>query len=226
MNAMTEFHPVLTSLQSHWLPMAANAEPGLDRRPAASGLGWAADLFAAEARKAEGQAAPRGTDWAAAWTGTPDAAARHAARFRSPDLFEPAHILLRADPANPAAMAAAVARAEAVLQILSRRPEQFAALAHAISECPSAADGGRLGGVLATDVTAEFARVLRALAPGQLCPVAVRTQYGVHVVRLDDRIPGRALPTDPAQDGVAQDRMAQDRMAQDSLSLALAERAA
>ena len=178
--------------------------PGLDRRPVASGLGWAADLFARDTHAAEAAApVPRRTDWAAAWAGSSDEAGQAAGRFLSPDLFEPAHIFLRADPANPAATAVAVARAEAVLQILARRPEQFAALAHAISECPSAANGGRLGGVLATDVTAEFARVMRALVPGQLCPVVVRTQYGVHVIRLDERVSGRRLPAEPAQDCLA-----------------------
>jgi parvulin-like peptidyl-prolyl isomerase len=201
MNATTELNPVLAQLQSHWLSMPAY-RMNMAGRGRVSELGWSADLFADDESDAAQPAAPRGPDWGAVWTGGRDAAEPEAGGFQSPDVFEAAHIFLRADAADTAATGLALARAEAILAILERRPEQFGELARAVSQCPSAVNGGRLGGVLAGDVTTEFARIMRALIPGQICPVAVRTRYGVHVIRLDDRIPGRALPSEPAQDGL------------------------
>ena len=56
---------------------------------------------------------------------------RHQAQFRSPDIFEAAHILFAARPADKDAYAAARAEAEGVLAALLERPESFATMAEA-----------------------------------------------------------------------------------------------
>lgn len=125
------------------------------------------------------------------------------ARFRSPDLFEPVHILFQADEADEAAYAVALQRAAAALALLKQTPERFGELAQALSACPSAADGGRLGQVARGDTTPPFEAALLALKPGEMCAEPVRTRYGVHVIRLDRRIAGRTLPFEQVRERIA-----------------------
>jgi len=124
-------------------------------------------------------------------------------RFRGPDLFEPLHILFQADRDDGAAYARAVERASAVLEDVNAAPTSFERLARALSDCPSADDGGRLGQVTVGDTTPEFEAVLLRLEPGQLWPEPVRTRYGVHVVRLDRKVVGQILPFEQVRDRIA-----------------------
>lgn len=129
---------------------------------------------------------------------------RNRARFRSPDLFEPAHILFSAAPDDHAAYAAAVQAAKLLIAELQRAPERFADLARTHSACPSAGVGGSLGQVGRGQTVPEFETFLFALEPGQLCPVPVKSRYGVHVLRLDRRIDGRELPFEAVHERIAQ----------------------
>lgn len=129
---------------------------------------------------------------------------RNQARFRSPDLFEPSHILLSAAPDDHPAYQAAVQAAEALIGQLQQDPARFAELARAHSACPSAAVGGSLGQVGRGQTVAEFETFLFALEPGQLCPVPVKSRYGVHVLRLDRRIEGRQLPFEAVRERIAE----------------------
>jgi peptidyl-prolyl cis-trans isomerase C len=120
--------------------------------------------------------------------------ARNSARFRSPDIYEAAHILFAALPADKEAHARARDDAAAVLAGLREHPERFAELAQAHSRCPSAGQGGNLGQITAGQTTPEFEQALMALSPGQLCEAPVATRYGFHVIRLDRKHAGRMLP--------------------------------
>jgi peptidyl-prolyl cis-trans isomerase C len=115
-------------------------------------------------------------------------------RFRSPDIYEAAHILFAADAADAEGYARARDAAQSALATLREHPEAFAALAQAHSACPSAAQGGNLGQITARQTTPAFERVLFALAPGTIAPEPVATRYGFHVVRLDRKHAGRELP--------------------------------
>jgi peptidyl-prolyl cis-trans isomerase C len=116
------------------------------------------------------------------------------ARFRSPDIYEAAHILFAALPADKEAHAKARDDAAAVLAELREHPEQFAELAQAHSRCPSAAQGGNLGQITAGQTTPEFEQALTKLKPGEMCGQPVATRYGFHIVRLDRMHEGRTLP--------------------------------
>ncbi len=124
-------------------------------------------------------------------------------RFRSPDLFEAAHILFPADPADPGASARAKRQATAALQEVLAAPERFADLARELSACPSAAQGGHLGQISRGQTVPEFETFLYNLEPGQICPVPVKTRFGYHVLRLDRRVDGRQLPFEAVQERVA-----------------------
>jgi peptidyl-prolyl cis-trans isomerase C len=122
--------------------------------------------------------------------------AAHADRFRSPALYGASHILLAAAPGDAAARAAARAAAAALIGEIAADPSAFARLAQAHSACSSAANGGRLGQIGAGDTVPEFEAALASLPPGGLAPEPVETRYGLHVVRLDARAEGAALPYD------------------------------
>ena len=127
----------------------------------------------------------------------------HRERFLSPDLFEPAHILISASPADQVAYDAALRRAEAIIEAVLARPDKFAALAREHSDCSSAQDGGGLGQVTRGQTAPEFETFLFALVDGQICPVPVKSRYGVHVLRLDRKIAGRPLPFEAVRDRIA-----------------------
>jgi peptidyl-prolyl cis-trans isomerase C len=124
------------------------------------------------------------------------------AKFRSPDLYEAAHILFAAAPEDEAARASAKDAAVATLALLQKDPAQFARLARERSACPSGASGGLLGQQSRGDLVPEFETFVMALEEGQICPVPVQTRYGYHVLRLDRRVPGRDLPYDQAKPAV------------------------
>jgi peptidyl-prolyl cis-trans isomerase C len=124
-------------------------------------------------------------------------------RFRAPDLFEPAHILFKARRDDAEAYGKAEAQALAVLAELQQHPERFESLARSLSDCPSAAEGGRLGQVTRGDTTAEFETFLVTMEAGRICPVPVRTRYGVHLLRLDRRVDGQTLPFEAVRERIA-----------------------
>ncbi|MBM3619148.1 MAG: peptidylprolyl isomerase [Alphaproteobacteria bacterium] len=129
---------------------------------------------------------------------------RNIARFRTPDLCEAAHILLPAAPGDAAARTQARETATALIATLQQRPEDFVALAAHHSACASAGQGGNLGQLSPGQTVPEFDAALRAMTPGAVHPEPVESRYGIHVVRLDRRIEGRALPFEMVRARIAQ----------------------
>jgi peptidyl-prolyl cis-trans isomerase C len=125
-------------------------------------------------------------------------------RFRSPDLFEPAHILIAARVGDDVARTAARHTAEALITELQQSPGDFAAFALAHSACPSSKQGGNLGQIGPGQTVEEFERALASMTAGELHPQPVETRYGVHVVRLDRRIDGRDLPFELVRERIAE----------------------
>jgi len=128
---------------------------------------------------------------------------RNSARFRSPDIYEAAHILFAASPADAQGYAHAREDAGKVLAELREHPERFAALAQAHSRCSSAAQGGNLGQITRGQTTPEFEQALVALAPGQLCEASAATRYGFHIIRLDRKHAGQVLPYEAVASRIA-----------------------
>ncbi len=124
-------------------------------------------------------------------------------RFRSPDLFEAAHILFAAPQGDQAARDAARQAATALISELRQKPESFAAAAALHSACPSAQQGGNLGQIGPGQTVDEFETALAAMVPGIVHGEPVETRYGFHVVRLDRRIDGSLLPFDLVHERIA-----------------------
>lgn len=117
-------------------------------------------------------------------------------RFRSPDLFEAAHILL-----SRSAGAAGMARK--LIAELRGHPGLFAEAAALHSVCPSAKQGGNLGQIGPGQTVEEFERALSRMIVGLVHDEPIETRYGVHVVRLDRYIAGRELPFDVVRERIA-----------------------
>lgn len=124
-------------------------------------------------------------------------------KFRTPDLFEASHILIEPEGHDQAAWKAAEARADAVIAEIGDDPAAFARAAQAISSCPSAAQGGSLGQVRRGELVPQVQRILERIQPGWTHRAPVRSQFGWHVLRLQRRITGRALPFDMVRDKIA-----------------------
>jgi peptidyl-prolyl cis-trans isomerase C len=126
------------------------------------------------------------------------------ARFRSADLVEASHILLPAAPDDGERRSACREQAERLMAELKERPEDFAALAKLHSACPSREVGGSLGQIGRGQTVPEFERQI-ALAPiGAVSPDVVESRFGVHVLRVDRREPGRELPFDLVRERIAE----------------------
>ncbi|HNG51417.1 peptidylprolyl isomerase [Plasticicumulans sp.] len=124
--------------------------------------------------------------------------------FRTPDLYEVAHILFAAAPGIPEDRAAAKSAAETTIADLVTDPSRFAALAAERSACPSKATGGQLGQIGPRQTVPEFEQALPKITPGTVGPEPVETRFGFHVIRVERRIDGRPLAFEQVQDKIAQ----------------------
>ncbi|HVJ35024.1 MAG TPA: peptidylprolyl isomerase [Terriglobia bacterium] len=120
------------------------------------------------------------------------------AKFRSPDVYEAAHILFAAPAEDKQVRATARQAATETLQQVLAQPERFAGLARERSACPSGANSGLLGQQSRGDLVPEIETFILALQEGQICPVPVETRYGFHVLRLDRFRRGEVLPFETA----------------------------
>lgn len=119
--------------------------------------------------------------------------------FRSPSLFQPAHILFAAKPEDKAAREIAKKNAEAFIEAIQKTPKSFAAIAKENSDCPSKEAGGILGQIGTGDTVPEFEAVLNELEAGELHPKPVETRFGIHIIRMDEKAEGSILPFEAVQ---------------------------
>ena len=197
--AEMQYHPAASRDEA----MAEAAEALVVRelllqRAAALGLSWVADDPQSEEKAIEGLLErelklpePDATAYRRYYDNNPS-------QFRSTDLFEASHILYLAPRDDGEARARAKAAAAQALAVLKDDPARFADIAKVESRCSSAGEGGRLGQIAPGETAAEIDTFLLALEDGQICPVPIETDYGVHVVQLHRRIAGRTIPFEEA----------------------------
>jgi peptidyl-prolyl cis-trans isomerase C len=180
--------------------LAAEAEKvQLDKDPAvALQLRLARDRVLAEARlaKAEGGPADRPALEKAAlaeYRAQPE-------RFAFPEQVRVRHVLIDARSCE------AERRATEVLAQARAPGADFAALAREYSQDPgSAKRGGDLGFFERGRMAPEFEKAAFALAnPGDLSDV-VRTSFGFHIIRLEERKPAGREPFEKVRDALVQD---------------------
>ena len=93
----------------------------------------------------------------------------------------------------------------------------FAAIAKAKSSDPGAASGGDLGFFKKDDMLPEFSAAAFALQPGQITEKPVKTQYGWHVIKVEERRAAPAPSFEQAHDELRQ------TMVQEGVQKVLAE---
>ncbi len=124
-------------------------------------------------------------------------------RFRTPDLFEAAHILIEPDGDGDDGWAAAELRARAVAESVGDDPKAFAQAARTHSTCPSGQQDGSLGQIRRGELAAPVQAGIEALAEGTTGREPVRSRFGWHVLRLHRRIAGQVLPFEAVRDRIA-----------------------
>jgi peptidyl-prolyl cis-trans isomerase C len=124
-------------------------------------------------------------------------------RFRTPDLFEAAHILLEPEGKDESAWSLAETRARALIGEIGDSQDKFAAAARELSGCASAQQDGSLGQIRRGELVPEVQAAIEALANGETGREPVRSPFGWHVLRLHRRIPGQTLSFEAARPKIA-----------------------
>jgi len=123
-------------------------------------------------------------------------------RFRGAELYSASHILILAQPDDPESHVQARAHATEIRGQLTEAPERFEALARKHSGCPSARSDGALGQIEPGESPAAFDAALRRLRVGEIAAEPIETEHGFHILRLDARAPGQALPFEAVRDKI------------------------
>ena len=124
-------------------------------------------------------------------------------RFRTPDLFEAAHILIEPEGKDEPAWAGALERARALAADVRDDPAAFAAAARAHSGCASAQQDGSLGQIRRGELVKEVQAGLEALADGTTGREPIRSRFGWHVLRLHRRLPGQTMDFEMVRDRIS-----------------------
>ncbi|MBI5067566.1 MAG: peptidylprolyl isomerase [Deltaproteobacteria bacterium] len=140
--------------------------------------------------------------------------------FTEPERIQVRHVLLAAPAGASEVERKKARRAAEKVRTAARRPgADFAALARAHSQDPSAAAGGDLGFIARGQMVAPFEAAAFALRPGEISPV-VETVFGFHVIQGGERRPGGQVPEERAREPIRQrllgekiERHRQDRIA-------------
>lgn len=117
--------------------------------------------------------------------------AQNAGNFMEPEKVKVSHLLIRL-PANPSVEELAKVQAEIEqirVEIMAGR--NFADVAKQRSACASAGAGGDLGYIRRTYMPRAFDDVAFSLKVGDISE-PVRTQHGVHLIKVFDKKPARA----------------------------------
>lgn len=123
--------------------------------------------------------------------------------FRTPDLYEVAHILIGLRENGPEALQVARETTEDLLRELEADPARFALLAEARSDCPSRTMGGNLGQISTGQTVPEFENRLPQLPVGPDRFSIVESRYGFHIVSVHRRIEGRDIPYEQVKARIA-----------------------
>jgi peptidyl-prolyl cis-trans isomerase C len=96
------------------------------------------------------------------------------------------------------------AQAKSVIAELDKGAD-FAALAKKYSTDPGAESGGDLGYFGHDDMVKEFADAAFALSPGQYSKTPVKTEFGWHVIKVEDRRTGKPPSFEEAREQLSRD---------------------
>ena len=91
-----------------------------------------------------------------------------------------------------------------VKELLASGQESFAQMARKYSQCPSGKSGGDLGWFGKGRMVPEFEKAAFELAnPGDLSE-PVKTQFGWHIIKLEEKKPAGVAPFEDVREGLEQ----------------------
>ena len=125
----------------------------------------------------------------------------HQADYAVKEQVRARHILLRLSPDATEENKAAVKEKAIGIRKRAIDGEDFAKLAVEFSEDSTAADGGDLGAFARGVMTPPFEEAAFALEPGGISDL-VETQFGIHIIKLEEKIPARSKTLDEVRDEV------------------------
>jgi peptidyl-prolyl cis-trans isomerase C len=125
-------------------------------------------------------------------------------KFQVPERVHVRHVLVAAVPGEDAdARAAKRAKAEAAReQLAANKGERFAEIAAEVSDCPSKERGGDLGEFGRGEMVESFEKAAFAQPVGEIGPV-VETEFGYHVIQVQERAPARTVELAEAKTAIA-----------------------
>jgi peptidyl-prolyl cis-trans isomerase C len=129
---------------------------------------------------------------------------KNKAKYVEEEQIRARHILIRVpQEASPTDDAKLKGKADDVLK-RAKKGEDFAVLAKELSDDGSKENGGDLGFFPRGRMVAAFEEAAFALQPGQMTEI-VRTEFGYHIIKVEEHKAGRALPFDEAKEQVKED---------------------
>ncbi|BEV73734.1 MULTISPECIES: peptidylprolyl isomerase [unclassified Paludibacterium] len=117
-------------------------------------------------------------------------------RFNSGESAEASHILFPLTGGDELSNMLTKSKAEGVLGEVQAAPSLFASLAEQHSSCPSGKQGGNLGRFGRGQMVPEFEQAVFSTEAGQITPHLVQTQFGYHIIQVNERHPGEQISFD------------------------------
>lgn len=121
---------------------------------------------------------------------------KNKAQFKVPSTLEARHILTETEK-----------DAKDVIKTLnsaSKKKDKFIELAKTKSKGPSGPKGGYLGKFQENQMVPEFSKAAKALSKGKYSKTPVKTQFGYHVIYLEDKQAPSTMPYDKVKDKIKQ----------------------
>ena len=128
----------------------------------------------------------------------------HLDGYRVPEQVKASHILINVpEGASPEEEAAARAKAATVLkEVRSSEAVSFAEMARKYSEGPTREEGGSLGWFAEDQMVKPFSDAAFAMKKGEISDL-VRSQFGFHIIWLEDRKPAHTQPLEEVRDEIS-----------------------
>lgn len=132
-------------------------------------------------------------------------------RFQEPDRRSASHILIKIDAgADAKARDAVRAKAEGILAEVKKAPARFAELAKQHSQDPgSGQKGGDLGAFTRDMMVKPFSDAVFSMNKGDISGL-VESQFGFHIIRLDNIIPGAKIGFEVAKSDILRELKQQE----------------
>ncbi|MCF8025947.1 MAG: peptidylprolyl isomerase [Desulfobacteraceae bacterium] len=124
--------------------------------------------------------------------------------FEVPEKVRARHILIKSDPDADDAKKAEAKEKIKELQEKLEDGEDFSELAKKHSEGPSAESGGDLGYFSQGQMVKDFEEVVFDMKTGEVSDI-VKTDFGYHLIKLEDRKEEGTQPLDEVRDSIRQD---------------------